>query len=128
MLDTKIAKGILECFRAKSYNRDVEFLTACVVVAIDTGRHPVNLDNAYTTYLRLAERKYSIFSKQKFRELVTYLSPDAMLETRKAILVDGTAIVVTTAVTGMKPSGWADRYLDEVAASGAQEAVDAVAE
>ena len=127
MLDTKIAKGILECFRAKSYNRDVEFLTACVVVAIDTGRHPVNLDNAYTTYLRLAERKYSIFSKQKFRELLSYLAPDAMLETRKAILKDGTDEVVFLAVN-TSPLGWACRYLNDLAKGEVQEAVDAVAE
>ena len=127
MLDTKIAKGILECFRAKSYNRNVEFLTACVVVAIDTGHHPVNLDNAYTTYLRLAERKYSIFSKQKFRELLSYLAPDAMLETRKAILADGVAHIVVYAVNAV-PLGWADRYLNDIAKGEVQEAVNAVAE
>lgn len=127
MLDSKIAKGILKCFRAKTYNRDVEFLAACVVVAIDTGRHPVCLDDVYTTYLRLAERRYGIFSKQKYRELLSYLAPDAMLETRKAILAEGVAHTVILAVNAV-PLGWADRYLNDLAKGEVQEVLDAMAE
>lgn len=108
MENKKLEKAILSQFRGNKLNDDVCYLVGAVTVFIGEGRKKVDLNTAFNRYVGMLPNGVSVYSKLKFREMVAFLSPDAMREFRDEILVDLPRLPMTNCITHLDLGGWCD--------------------
>lgn len=116
MTNKALEKVILTQFRAKKLKDDICYLVGAVVVQIGEGRYPLDLDKGYSAYSQSLPKGIAVYSKQKYRELYSFLCPDAQREMREQILMEFPSKIVTYCITRIDAGGWCDRRVEELVA------------
>ena len=113
MTNNELEKTILAQFRAHKLKDDIRHLVVSVVVQIGEGRKPLDLDKSYSAYAQSLPKGIAVYSKQKYRELYSFLCPDAQREMREQILMEFPSKIVTYCITRIDAGGWCDRRVDQ---------------
>ena len=116
MTNKALEKAILTQFRAHKLKDDICYLVGAAVVQIGEGRKPLDLDKSYSAYAQSLPKGIAVYSKQKYRELYSFLCPDAQREMREQILMEFPGKIMTYCITRIDAGGWCDRRVDQLIA------------
>lgn len=116
MTNKALEKAILTQFRAKKLKDDICYLVGAVVVQIGEGRYPLDLDKSYSAYSQSLPKGIAVYSKQKYRELYSFLCPNAQREMREQILMEFPSKIMTYCIARIDAGGWCDRLVDQLIA------------
>ena len=111
MTNKALEKAILTQFRAHKLKDDICYLVGAVVVQIGEGRKPLDLDKSYSTYAQSLPKGIAVYSKQKYRELHSFLCPDAQRAMREQILMEFPSKIMTYCIARIDAGGWCDQLI-----------------
>ena len=111
MTNKALEKAILTQFRAHKHKDDICYLVGAVVVQIGEGRKPLDLDKSYSAYAQSLPKGIAVYSKQKYRELHSFLYPAAQREMREQILMEFPNKIMTYCITRIDAGGWCDQLI-----------------